>query len=99
MNAYFRWKCLIDTQEKLGMSIFLVSPVNLKTAIKIPVEATADVSLRRIQSGQIKSGGSFQWTCGSAKGAGKADADGINTHPGVTIASAPTTLTITKLPN
>ncbi|MCX6877360.1 MAG: hypothetical protein NTW21_26660 [Verrucomicrobia bacterium] len=96
VNAFFRWKCLGDTQDKLEMSLFLVAPGDLKTAFQIPGQATADVSLRRIQRGQIKPGGAFQWTCGTAKGAGKADAEGLITIPGLTITSAPTKLTVTK---
>ena len=85
-----------DTQNKLEMALLLVTPADLKTTFKIPGQATADVSLRRIQNGQIKPGGAFQWTFGTAKGAGKADADGLITIAGLTITSVPTKLTVTK---
>ncbi|KAB2641866.1 MAG: hypothetical protein DVB25_00475 [Verrucomicrobia bacterium] len=94
INAFFRWKCLADTKDKLEMSLFLLAPGDLKTSFQIPRQATADVSLRRIQKGQIKPDGAFRWTCGSAKGAGKADANGLITISGVTITSVPTKLTV-----
>jgi len=96
INAFFRWKCLSDTQDKLEMSLCLVTPTQLKTTFEIPKEATADVSLRRIQNGQIKPGGAFRWTCGSAHGEGKADANGLITIARVKITPAPTTLAILK---
>ena len=96
LNAFFRWKCLSDTNNKLEMSLFLVTPAQLKTTFVIPKETTADVSLRRIQNGQLKPGGTFQWTFGSARGEGKADAGGVITIPGLKITAEPTTLIVSK---
>ena len=78
------------------MSLFLVTPAELKTTFEIPRETTADVSLRRIQNGPVTPGGAFQWTFGSAKGEGKADARGLITIPGLKITAEPTTLTVSK---
>ena len=96
VNAFFRWKCLSDTNNKLEMSLFLVTPAELKTTFEIPKETTADVSLRRIQNGPVTPGGAFQWAFGSAKGEGKADACGLITIPGLKITAEPTTLTVSK---
>jgi len=96
INAFFRWKCLSDTNDRLAMALFLVSPSGLKTTFKIPGESTADVSLRRIQNGPFKPGACFHWTYGTATGEGKADASGLITIPGLKISSEPTTLTVSK---
>ena len=49
INAFFRWKNVRDTPDAIEMSLFLVKPSELKTTFTIPAEATADVSLRRLQ--------------------------------------------------
>jgi len=98
VNAFFRWKCLSDTKDRLEMSLFLVSPAQVKTAFEIPKEATADVSLRRIQSGPVAPGETFQWTFGREKGEGQADAGGVITVPGLKITARPTMLTVARQP-
>ena len=96
INAFFRWKCVRDTKDKLEMSLFLVTAADLKTTFEIPQAATADVSLRRIQHGPVKPGGTFHWTFGTTQGQGQADVGGIMTIPSLRITAAPTTLTVTK---
>lgn len=96
VNAFFRWKCLRDTKDKLEMLLFLVTSTELKTTFEIPKESTADVSLRRLQNGPVKPGGAFHWTFGSAQGEGKADADGLITIPGLRITAEETNLTVSK---
>ncbi len=96
VNAFFRWKNLSDAKEKLEMSLFLTTPENLKTTFAIPGEASADVSLRRIQGLQAKPGESLQWTFGAAKGELKVDAEGVPTIPGLRISGKPETLTIRR---
>ncbi|MEI7899641.1 MAG: DUF4038 domain-containing protein, partial [bacterium] len=96
VNAFFRWKCLSDTKNKLEMSLYLVTPAELKTTFEIPKETVADVSLRRIQKGPVKPGGAFKWAFGTANGEGKADVRGLITIPGLKITAEPTTLTVSK---
>ena len=96
VNAFFRWKCVSDTKERLEMALYLATQGELKTTFEIPKTSTADVSLRRIQNGPDTPGGAFQWTFGSAKGEGKADAGGVITIPGLKITAEPTTLTVRK---
>ena len=95
VNAFFRWKNITDTKDKLAMSIFLVSPKDLKTTFEIPKTATADVSLRRIQNLKPKPGETFKWTFGETKGSVKAAA-GLITIPGLKITAAPATLTVNR---
>jgi Protein of unknown function (DUF4038) len=96
VNAFFRWKTVSDAQDRLEMSLFLVTPAELKTTLEIPKESTADVSLRRIQQGPVPPGGAFRWTFGTDKGEGRADARGVITIPGLNITAEPKTLTVRK---
>ncbi|MDP6635062.1 MAG: hypothetical protein QGG42_09205 [Phycisphaerae bacterium] len=96
INAFFRWTNISDTKDKLEMSLFLVSAKNLKTSFEIPENATADVSLRRIQNLKVKPGEAFKWTFGRARGSVKADASGLITIPGLKITAEKMTLTINR---
>ena len=96
VNAFFRWKNLRDTPEAAEMSLFLVKPADLKTAFAIPAEATADVSLRRLQALRVAPGETVRWAFGTAGGAAKADATGCVTIPGLKIAADPATLSVRK---
>ncbi len=96
INAFFRWKNISDSPEKLEMSLYLVTKDELKTKFDIPIEATADVTLRRVQKFHLKPGDSFQWSFGSANGKGTVDSQGLITLPGLKITSTPATLRLTR---
>ena len=96
VNAFFRWKNISDSAAKIEMSLFLVSAADLKTNFEIPKNATADVTLRRLQHFQLKPGGAIKWTFGTAKGEGKADPKGLITIAGLKVTSEPATLTISN---
>jgi len=96
LNAFFRWKNISDTRNKIELALFLATPAVLKTTFDIPAAATADVSLRRIQQMQLKPGATFHWTFGAATGQGQADTEGLVTIPGLKITAQPTTLTVSK---
>ena len=96
INAFFRWKNITDAKERLEMSLFLATPATLKTTFEIPKEASADVSLRRLQNTHFTHDESFKWTFGKAHGEGKADVNGLITIPGIKITSEPTMLTVRK---
>ena len=76
------------------MKLFLVKAAELKTSFKVPTEATADVSLRRVQKLSRAPGVTAFWTFGTAKGESKADAQGCVTITGLKITAEPTTLSI-----
>jgi hypothetical protein len=78
------------------ISLFLVKPADLKTTFAIPAEATADVSLRRLQALRIVPGDAVRWTFGSTSGEARADATGCVTIPGLKIAAGPATLAVRK---
>ncbi|MGD0093108.1 MAG: hypothetical protein ABSE73_24615, partial [Planctomycetota bacterium] len=96
VNAFFRWKNLSAAKDKLEMSLFLVSAAELKTAFEIPKEASADVSVRRIQNMQVQPGEALKWTFGAANGEVKADAAGLITIPGLKITAEPAALTVSR---
>jgi hypothetical protein len=96
INAFFRWKTISDGQDRLELSLFLASSTDLKTTFEIPGEASADVSLRRIQNLRVKPGESVQWAFGTAKGKVKVDAEGIITLPGLSLTAKTETLTVTR---
>ncbi len=96
VNAFFRWKTLLDTPKKVELSLFLLSPVELKTSFTIPSEATANVSLRRLQSLRIGPGETVRWMFGGAKGEAKADDQGCVTVPQLKITAQPLTLSVSK---
>ena len=96
VNAIFRWKNLSDSAEKIEISLFLVNASDLKTQFDIPKEASADVTLRRLQSFRLKPGETFHWAFGSAKGDGQADAQGLVTLPALKITADPMTLRVSK---
>ncbi len=96
INAFFRWQNLSDTPTAMMMSLFLVKPSELKTAFTIPTEATADVSVRRLQRLKIAPGETVRWAFNAAGGETHADATGCITIPGLKIAAEPATLSIEK---
>ena len=56
INAFFRWKTVSDTTDAVETQLFLLKGSDLKTSFAIPAEATADVSLRRLQRLQVVPG-------------------------------------------
>ncbi len=94
VNAFFRWTTVSDTADALETKLFLVKAADLKTSFTIPTEATADVSLRRLQKLKVAPGATVSWTFGTAKGEAKADAQGCVTIPGLKITAEPTTLSV-----
>lgn len=96
INAFFRWKHVADTPSALEMSLFLVKPAELKTTFTIPAEATADVSLRRLQLLRIAPGEKVRWTFGQASGEAQADATGCVTVPRLKLTAEPVTFSIGK---
>jgi poly(3-hydroxybutyrate) depolymerase len=96
VNAFFRWKTVKDTPEAIETSLFLLKPADPKTTFTIPTEATADVSLRRLQKFRVAAGESVRWKFGTAEGEAKADAGGLITIPKLKITDKATELSIRK---
>ena len=96
VNAFFRWKNLRDTQDAMEISLFLIKPSELKTTFTIPAEATADVTLRRLQTLRVSPGEKLHWTFGTASGEVQADAEGCVTIPKLKITGEAATLSVGK---
>ncbi len=96
VNAFFRWKSVRDTPDLIETTLFLVKASELKTTFTIPAEATADVSLRRLQMLRIAPGATVRWTFGTSEGEVRADASGCITIPRLKITAEPTSLSIRK---
>jgi poly(3-hydroxybutyrate) depolymerase len=94
VNAFFRGTSVSDTADAVEMKLFLVRAADLKTSFAVPTEATADVSLRRLQKLKVAPGATVSWTFGTVKGEVRADAQGVATIPGLKITAEPTTLSI-----
>lgn len=94
VNAFFRWRSISDTAEGLKTELFLVKAADLKTSFIVPTEATADVTLRRVQKLKVAPNTTVYWTFGLLKGEVAADAQGCVTIPGLKITAEPTTLSI-----
>jgi len=96
VNAFFRWKIISDEANKITLSLHLTSPTNLKTEFSIPKEATADISIRRIQKMKVAPEDTLNWHYGESKGNVKAGPWGLITIPKLAISAKPKTLTIGK---
>jgi len=94
VNAFFRWKDVSETPDGIEMTLYLLTPAELKTSFTIPTEATADVSLRRLQKLKVASGMTVRWTFGAASGEAQADSTGCVTIFQLKIVSKPTVLTV-----
>lgn len=97
VNAFFRWKTLRDTAERVELSLFLLRPADIKTTFTLPSETTANVSLRRLQALRVMPGETVRWTFGGAKGEAKADDRGCVTVPQLKITAQPATLSVVKM--
>jgi predicted esterase len=104
VNAFFRWKIISDEPNKITLSLYLTNPTNLKTEFSIPEEATADISIRRIQKMKVAAGDALKWHYGNETGNAsakkfskvKAGDGGLITIPKVAISVKPKILTIWK---
>lgn len=96
VNAFFRWKMLSDSRKKAEVSLFLTDPATLKTSFALPAEATANVSLRRLQAFKVKPGETVRWMFGDSKGEVQADDTGLVTVPNLKIRAKPVTFSVSK---
>ena len=99
MNAYFRWKSVQDTPTKLVMQLWIEHPTVTGNAPGMPKEATATVTLRRLQQLVVKPGTSYAWkvTRGGkevAAGQVRPDAVGLLTMAGVKVSTDQEELTV-----
>lgn len=94
VNAFFRWKAGGDTPAAVEAQLFLLKASDLKTTFTVPTEATADVTLRRLQRFRVAPGAAVRWTFGTAAGEATADATGCVIVPRLRVTAEPTTLRV-----
>ena len=102
INAFFRWKNVQDTPTTFTMKLWLSGPTATTspaaTTAPAPKEATADVTLRRLQQFKVQPGKAYVWSlkCSATASAGSvtADAAGLLTIPGVRLSAEPWELTV-----
>jgi pimeloyl-ACP methyl ester carboxylesterase len=99
INAFLRWKNIRDTPDEFSMELRLVQQTELSAPITLPQEATADVSLRRLQQFKVQTQKTYVWTFGSNQsGEVRSDAAGLLTFPRVVISARPGQLTVKSRP-
>jgi len=97
VNGYFRWKNLSDTADGFEMELRLVSEKEAASKIfKIPSEATADLTLRRLQRFLLKPGEKVCWSFGASSGTVAADETGHLTIPALRFQTTPQRLLLRK---
>jgi len=94
VNAFFRWHVVSDLPDTVEMELFLTKPSDLKTTFTIPTEATADVTVRRLQKLHVKPGQQIEWAFSLSSGTVPADSTGCVTIPTRKITTSPTRLVI-----
>lgn len=97
INAFFRWKNVLDTPKSFAIELRLLNPEEITTTLPVPTESTADVTLRRLQNFHAAGGQEIEWEFRRqhevlAKGAVKADEAGLLTIPQLKITRLPTVL-------
>jgi len=96
LNAFFRWSLISDSEKKLKVSLFIVSPDGLQTNFKVPQKATADVTLRRLQKMNFKEGDSVRWSFGEKNGEIIIGENNLFTVEKLDLSRSPQTLTLEK---
>ncbi|MCA9063708.1 MAG: alpha/beta hydrolase [Planctomycetaceae bacterium] len=94
INAFFRWSDVHETEDSVEIQMRLVNSEELRTAFAIPVRATADISVRRLQSMKVPPGSKWHWSFGSAGGMAQADDAGCITVPQLEVTASPAVLSI-----
>jgi pimeloyl-ACP methyl ester carboxylesterase len=99
MNAYFRWKDRQDDSSKLTMQLWIVHPTVNGAPSKIPDEATADVTFRRLQRFKVQCHKFYEWQLvrgGKLIASGKVSPDAANllTLHGITLTTIRASLSL-----
>ncbi len=99
INGYFRWHNVEDAANVLTMQLRLVRKDELRRPVEPPREASADVTLRRLQKFVASPGTVYRWSLsqpGKALQSGTitADASGTLTIPSVSITDTPANLSV-----
>lgn len=94
VNGYFRWGKVEETETTVSVALRLLTAEEWTTRVTLPTEATADVTLRRLQSCRFTPGTEATWEYGKDSGKVTADENGLVTIPCLKITAEPTVLKI-----
>ena len=99
MNAYFRWKPQRDKTSRFAMTLWIAHPAVKNPPAAMPDSATADITLRRLQSFQATPGRTYTWKMvrhGKLVASGKISPDAANllTVPHAPLSVVPAELSI-----
>ena len=98
VNAFFRWRSLRDDDGGFAMELRIAGPEELGTVhFAPPGTATADVTVRRIQSPALNRARRVSWSFGDREGVAERDANGALTIPSLTLSRAPGELRLVPL--
>lgn len=100
LNAYFRWAVVRDTADQFAIELRLVQPGELSRPARLPLEATTDLTLRRLQ--QFGKHRHCQWRLEEggkllASGQVRRDEAGLLTIPRLKITAKPARLYLSPL--
>lgn len=89
VNGYFRWNTPVETKDSVSVSLRLITAKDWNSRITFPENASADVTLRRLQKCRFAPGAKVTWTFGAQNGSVTADKDGLVTVPALQITAEP----------
>ncbi len=102
VNGFFRWENVYDTEDGFAMKLWLLTPSEWETRVKLPEKATVDLLIRRVQNFVLSPYDEFYWTLTAESGevlSGKSVADST-CHPvidGINVRQEKQTLTIKRI--
>ena len=101
VNGFFRFENVTDSESEFSMKLWLLTSDEWETRVQLPKKATADLTLRRVQSFALAPNEQFKWTLTaengeSVSGTANADETGHAMIKGITVMQQKQTLTITK---
>ena len=79
VNAFLRWKNMSDRKDSFSMKLFI--DANIETSFPIPMQTSADVTLRRLQNFRLAPYEQVEWSFGAQNGTAKTDARGLLSLP------------------
>ncbi|MBE6708932.1 MAG: hypothetical protein E7578_06805 [Ruminococcaceae bacterium] len=101
VNGFFRWENVSDTEEKLEMKLWLLTPDEWATRVTLPEKTVADLLVRRVQNFKLPPNEEFMWTLTSddgeiVQGTSRADSMGYPVIERIAVMQKPQTLEIRR---
>lgn len=68
VNGFFRFENVNDTESEFSIKLWMLTPDEWQTRVQLPEQATADLTMRRVQKFRLAPGELFKWTLTSENG-------------------------------